>query len=314
MFSIPFNVEKDVLINKPVNEVFNFVADFNNWPHWSPWLCQEPGCPVDIEGTPGQVGHKQAWNGKDIGSGQMHIASIKDNQSIHLDLHFLKPWKSHSKVGFEFKQQDGSCRVIWTMQGNMPFFMFFMKKMMQVFVGRDYERGLSMLKEYLETGTVPTQVDVKGVVERSGFYYIGARRRCKMEDLGPAMEADLNSLNKLVSDGKLAQPDGVLSLYHKMDMANNACEYTSAYSYENPPPQISSFGLQVGKISEHNALRVDHIGSYRFLGNAWSAAMGCQRSRKHKIKKGTPMYEVYENDPHTVSEKDIKTNIFIPIR
>lgn len=188
MFSLPFIVDREITVEKPLSEVFNFVADFKNWPKWSPWLCQEPDCPIDIEATPATIGHKQTWNGKNIGSGHMTISEIQPSQSIKYDLYFLKPWKSHSKVAFEFSEDQEGCRVRWTMNGSVPVFLFFMKKMMQSFVGMDYERGLSMLKEFLETGDVPTKVVVKGLVEQEGFSYIGKRRQCSIREVGPAMQ------------------------------------------------------------------------------------------------------------------------------
>ncbi len=35
MFSIPFQVEKSVTINKDTSDVFSSVADYSTWPHWS---------------------------------------------------------------------------------------------------------------------------------------------------------------------------------------------------------------------------------------------------------------------------------------
>ncbi len=37
-----------------------------------------------------------------------------------------------------------------------------MKNMMQALIGMDYERGLLMLKDYLETGTVACQLSIQG--------------------------------------------------------------------------------------------------------------------------------------------------------
>ena len=60
MFSIKFDVERSITINQPVETVFKTVSDFNTWRIWSPWLCQEPECPVDISGAAGKTEHEQA--------------------------------------------------------------------------------------------------------------------------------------------------------------------------------------------------------------------------------------------------------------
>ncbi len=168
MFSIPFNIEKSIEINKSKTEVFQFLGNFMNWPNWSPWLSQEPDCDFSVEGNPGAISHKQSWSGAYIGAGNMVINEVKENQFIGYDLEFLKPWKSKSKVEFVLTEGKGpeSTLVTWKMIGSLPFFMFFFKKMMHALVGNDYDRGLSMLKEHLETGQVNSKVIKVGLVDQ----------------------------------------------------------------------------------------------------------------------------------------------------
>lgn len=312
MFSIPFEVAKSVVIAKSPAEVYRVVADFSSWPSWSPWLCQEPSCPVEIGGAPGTVGHSQAWKGDFIGSGQMVLSEAVQNQRLGYDLHFLKPWKSHSRVGFEFSARDAGTQVVWTMQGTLPVFMFFMKKMMSAWVGSDYTRGLSMLKEYLETGAVLSATEVKGVLDREGLHYLGKRRACPIKDVGPAMAEDFEQLHRMVERSELPKPQQLLSVYHRFDMVSGECEYTSGFGYQQAPKSAAQ-GLDSGSLPQHKALRVDHQGPFRHVGNAWSAAMGCQRA-KHKVNKAIPPYEIYPTDPRDTADADLATQIYVPVK
>jgi len=159
MFSVAFNLERSIVINKPVSEVFEVLANFKTWPTWSPWLTQEPACPVTVNNEVASIGHEQSWEGKNIGSGKMHITHIEPNQRIDYDLYFLKPWKSQSQTSFIFEVINGQTKVTWTMQSTLPIFMFWMKKMMTALVGSDYVRGLTMLQDLCETGSVPSKMD-----------------------------------------------------------------------------------------------------------------------------------------------------------
>jgi len=58
---------------------------------------------------------------------------------------------SHSKA---------ETRVTWSMQSSLPFFLFFMRKSFENFVGMDYDRGLRMLKEQLESGKISSRIDL----------------------------------------------------------------------------------------------------------------------------------------------------------
>ncbi len=150
MLSIPFTVQRSIEIDKSTDSVFALVADFNTWRNWSPWLSQEPECPVKIVGEPGKPGHKQSWDGNKIGSGHMELAEVVPGRTLRYDLFFIKPWKSQSKAAFMFEQEGQITKVSWSMEGTLPIFLFFMKKKMSTMVGSDYERGLAMLKELLE--------------------------------------------------------------------------------------------------------------------------------------------------------------------
>ena len=151
MFSIPFDVQRSIVIRKPADLVYSTVADFSTWRSWSPWLTQEPDSSVEVSGAPGEPGHKQAWSGKKIGSGHMELVGVVSGRTLDYDLFFIKPWKSRSKAAFVFEEEGKDTKVTWSMDGTLPAPMFFMKKKMAAMVGGDYERGLAMLKELLET-------------------------------------------------------------------------------------------------------------------------------------------------------------------
>lgn len=309
---IALNLEKSITIQKPVDQVFSTVADFKSWPLWSPWLCQEPECKTDIGGTAGTVGHWDTWDGKFIGSGKNTISEIEKNKKIICNLEFLKPWKSTSRVEFFFEGTGSSCKVTWTMQGSLPIFMFFFKKMMTALIASDYERGLQMLKEYCETGKVLSKVEVKGVVSKNGFYYVGKRVPCATKDVGPSMQKHFGELDGLIKSGKIPAPKFGFSFYHKFDFVNGQCEYTAGMAYDKSVEAPA--GLVSGHIENHHAIEVDHFGPYKHLGNAWMTAYGRQRGMKKKLLKKIDSYEIYKTMPGMVSDDKIHTEIFLPVK
>jgi effector-binding domain-containing protein len=314
MFKIGFQTERSTIIKKPVEEVYPIVADFNTWQKWSPWICQEPDCPVNIKGQPGEVGHYQEWNGKRIGTGNMKLTRVNYNKRLDYELSFVKPWKSTAKVVFEFQNHGKGIEVVWRMEGTLPFFLFFMRKKMSAWVGSDYQRGLSMLKDELETGEVLSNSDFQDVVEKEPFYYAGIRTRCKMDEIGQSMKGDFEALANHLENGKLPQPDSVAALYIQFDFITQDVDYVSAFMYKQKPKLDQDADYEIGSAPGHKALKVVHTGAYKHLGNAWSTAMGARMAHKLRINKKIPMYEVYENDPCEVDDKDLLTSIYAPIR
>lgn len=315
MFSIGLNVSRSIVVNKPVDEVYANLADFNHWSTWSPWIIQEPTCPVVVTGEPNELGHKQEWNGKRIGKGETVLVEKKENAFLNFDLTFYAPWKSQSKTRFEFESTttpagEDATQVTWFMDGSLPFFMFFFKKMMLAMIGSDYQRGLNMFKEYMETGDILSKVDVVGIKPQSGFHYVGFRNTCNIADvkkvMGPAFQ-------KLI-DEDMPAPDMMMTICHNYDMVSGECDMTAAYAYKDKPDFDVPTYMVFGDVEQHEGLQVDHTGSYHHLGNGWATAKGYQMFAKLKSLKTIPDYEIYRNAPGTVPEKELLTSIVLPLK
>lgn len=314
MFKVNFDVAKEIVIQSSAQQVYKSLINLQNWDQWSPWLCTDENAKTSISGQVGTVGHMQEWQGDLVGHGKNTIVKLIQDKQIDLMLEFIKPWKSQSQSRFILTSiAQNETKVRWEMQGNLPFFMIFFKKMMVCFIGRDFQRGLKMFKEYMETGKILAKTKIQGLKEADGFFYVGYRKESTMEQMPTVMVQDFSSLNQLVSQGQLPKPDLAISFYHKFDMTGDKVVFTSALAYKKSVTDVPE-GLQSGEIQRHKSLQVMHLGSYEHLGNSWTAAMMYQRHKKIKTNKSIDMYEVYLNSPHEVSTENLKTLINIPAR
>ena len=150
------NVVKSINVKCTIEEAYKTLMDFKQWLPWSPWLILEKDVKLEFK----EEDRYYKWTGKLVGSGEMTIEATEPNKAIYYNLTFLKPWKSKSKVSFKLRPSGSDeTTITWTMDGSLPFFMFWMKKMMQNYIGMDYERGLRMLKNYLEDGKVHSELE-----------------------------------------------------------------------------------------------------------------------------------------------------------
>lgn len=315
MFSISFELQREIVVNRPVAEVYQHLGNFNHWRTWSPWIIQEPSCPVEVNGEPGELGHEQEWRGDRIGHGRMELIERTENQWLAYDLIFISPWKSESKTQFRFevtKDKNGNeaTKVIWFMLGTLPFFLFFMKKMMTAFVGSDYERGLKMFKELLETDQVLSSVDINGVSLQDGFYFVGFKKSCATDDIPQTIGPYFQKLFEM----DLPAPDKVVTISNNFDIVNHQCELTAAFAYKEQPDVAMTFEMENGYIPPHKALEVVHTGSYHHLANGWSTLMNYMRHEKLKANKQIKEYEVYLNSPEDTDAAELKTAIYAPVK
>lgn len=302
------SISRSININAPKEKIIGVVSDFHQWQPWSPWLIMEEGVKVTVD--PEKKYYK--WEGNRVGSGEMQITNETDAR-VDYDLTFLTPFKSHAKIAFEVQDTGEVSKVTWHMDSSLPFFMFWMKKMMTAFLESDYDRGLLMLKEYIEEGKVSSKLEMKGENEFSGVKYIGITTSTGTETLDTAMEKDITRLSDWFREKNIETAGNPFSIYHKWDMVKKQATYTSAFPVREIPSSVDD-GFVTGEIPAQKVFTVRHIGPYRYLGNLWGFGENLKRSKVFKINKKTHPFETYVNTPDEVSENDLITEVHFGVK
>ncbi|MCU4177793.1 SRPBCC family protein [Carboxylicivirga sp. N1Y90] len=308
-----YHVKRSITVKASKDKAFNLVADFNSWKSWSPWLCMEPEAEVNITNNGVNVGAINSWVGELVGSGEIEHLGIEDNSSIDQEIRFIKPFKSKSKVYWSFTDKDDGCEVTWGMQGKMPFLFKFMAKNMEPWIGMDYDRGLKMIKDLLEIGSVASNIKIDGKVEAPSESFIGIRTQAPMNDLAPSMQECFGKLKKLSQDKSITF-DKTLSVYHDFDFTKPDCDYTAGIIAE-PITLENNTEVYNGKLEKLKAIKVTFTGDYKHIGNAWSAAYAYARNKKIGIKKNQDPFEFYLTDPELEPDPNKwVSEIYLPIK
>ena len=306
-----FSVERQIIIEAPVEKVRALVEDFKHWQAWSPWIVVEPGCSVQVAGEANTPGHVMSWQGELIGSGENTLRA-SHAQGIDYDLAFLKPWKSKAGVSFLFEALEEHTKVTWQMHSSLPLLMFFMIKTMKNLIAMDYDRGLLMLKHIAERGELQCSTENSGVVNYSGFSYVGIQRSVAFADIPTIMSRDFEKLvQDIVIDGKKKARHWVC-LYPKLNLKSMQATYIAAVSDEDIGNLHLGPEYIKGRIADTKALEIKHHGGYEFIGNAWSMGMAITRAKK--LKASGPPFEQYWNSPMEVSPEALETSIYFPIK
>lgn len=148
-----FAVTRSVTVSAAPEKIAPLIADFHNWPRWSPWEKLDPGMQRTFSGAQNGKGAVYSWKGNsDVGSGRMEIINVELPRNIVIKLDFKEPIESSSVTDFVLQPQGAATTVTWNMRGPMPF----ISKIMSVFIsmdkmiGKDFEKGLSQLKAEAE--------------------------------------------------------------------------------------------------------------------------------------------------------------------
>ena len=302
-------VDKSIYIDVKPKEVYDKLMNFNHWKDWSPWTIAEKEAKVTVD----ENDKHYHWVGKLVGEGEMRIRGSKENESIDVELNFIKPFKSKAKVEFIFKTEGEGTRVHWTLDNKMPFFMFFMKNLMTNMIGMDYNRGLTMLKEYIEEGKVKSNLEIVGNSNLSKQDYIGVQTTCSMDDISEHMTKDFTQLMTYAKENNLEVEGFGFSIYHEWKLAKNQTSYTAAIPLKNIPNNLPG-NMVSGSIPQTKTYAVKHTGPYHHIGNAWTAIFMRDRAKVFKKDKKFHPVELYLNSPENTPQEELMTEIHMGLK
>lgn len=308
-----YQVEKSISIQSTPEQVYALVADFNTWTSWSPWLLVEPNATVTVSPNANSVGSLYKWDGDITGSGEVEHKRLEASRTIEEELRFLKPFKSTCQVIFAIAPDRGMTKLTWTMNGKMPWFLFFLLPMMKTFLGMDFQRGLNMIRDIIENGKVRARSESMGVQSTPAIRMAGIVGSCAVDSVGPALDAAMGEAEKEFRLAGVQSNQPMVCVYTHFHIKKGRFEYICGYMLPEgvtlkPGTKLKEWSQPAGR-----AMQVKHTGSYLHLGNAWYVAT--QLARKEKLKQcksGT--YEIYRNSPEQTAEEALVTEIYLPLK
>lgn len=147
-----YTVSRSTMIAAPSARIHALINDFREWVPWSPWEELDPEMERTYTGPDSGVGSRYAWSGnKKAGQGSMEITSSSPS-SIEVDLAFLRPVESDSRVTFTLQPDGDATKVTWRMDGEWTGLMSILGRVtpMDKMLGKDFEKGLGKLKGLAE--------------------------------------------------------------------------------------------------------------------------------------------------------------------
>ncbi|WP_299523312.1 SRPBCC family protein [uncultured Lutibacter sp.] len=146
--------DKSIIINAPVEVVWQHVATFEAQGKWSPWSVYDPEIKQELIGIDGAVGAKQSWESEHekVGKGEQTIFNMVPNSIIETDLKFYVPYESEAKGFIKLELEGSGTKVTWGFKSVMPYPFNLMKLFMDLdeMMEEDWNLGLNKLKELSE--------------------------------------------------------------------------------------------------------------------------------------------------------------------
>ena len=150
-----YSVEREIVINKPTQTVYDYVVLLKNQNNYSKWASTDPNMEKTYQGVDGTVGFVSAWKSEDknVGVGEQEITKIDAGKRIEYELRFTKPMEDKNMAYMTVDSiSENQTKVKWGFNGRMsyPSNLMLLFLNFDKMLGGDFEYGLSQLKSILE--------------------------------------------------------------------------------------------------------------------------------------------------------------------
>jgi len=150
-----YDIEREVTITKPKEEVFDYVKYLKNQNKFSVWAKTDPAMKTEFTGEDATVGFVSAWDSEHpkVGKGEQKIVKIDVGERIDYEIHFIKPFEATNYAHMAFESPSKSATTVkWGFQGKMkyPMNLMMLTMNMEKMIAPDLQNGLNNLKILLE--------------------------------------------------------------------------------------------------------------------------------------------------------------------
>lgn len=152
-----FNYEKSVVINAPVEVVWQNVSTFEKMNQWDPLNSYDPNLKKSLIGEDGKIGTEQFWKStnEEIGKGSQTFKKIAKPNMVVTKVKYVEPYENQAEVYIKLNPTEkNKTNVVWGFKSEIPYPLNLTKLFSDVYelAEKDYTNGLNKLKKLCERG------------------------------------------------------------------------------------------------------------------------------------------------------------------
>lgn len=314
-YSGRLRVEEKRLIAAPIDQVYARVADFRNWPEWSPWLEHEPDAEIKFSGVPDGKGGSFGWEGSRAGGGRVEHRRLVPREQIEQYVDSVHPFRFKGRSYWKFAERDGKTEVTWGMRGRVGFSFRAFSQTVQGVIALDYRFGLDRLARLVEPADGESAskhylLDYLGVRDIKPTRYVYRTYEGPLSNIGRALQAGIAELRSELAKSGVQSTGLPMAVYVKTNI-----KLRTVVCHMGIPVGDGDVGdMPIREMPPHRAYAVRLTGTYTALEIAWYQAMQRVRMENLQPDQRIPPFERYLNDPESVPEQQRVTELFIPVR
>lgn len=308
-------VEVTASIDANPATVFALVNDFHRVSLWSSLTDTDPNARVVYSGPMRGVGATWTWDGAIIGTGTQVIT---DSQPFHHVSTSINPGgDGESRSWFDLTGEDGETTITWGYETDHGYNVIgrYIALMLKTAIRRDHENALGSLEDLAES--LPnadfSDIEIEHItVAASQVAYLPATAVPEPAAISEAMGDAYFEILSFIDENGLQEAGAPISITRSF--SGSELMFDAAIPIRGVVDTTPRDGtaVKLGETYAGPVIRVKHVGPYRTLGAthlkiaAYLAAVG--------IGRAGDAWESYVSDPTKVSEGELITFVYYPIR
>jgi len=311
------HVERSTQIAAPRATVFTIVNSFTHFNKWSPWAALDPNAKYTYEGPVAGVGARMIWIGdpSTMGSGSQIITASTPWETVTTDIDFGPQGKATGR--FTLTAQGPATHVVWALDtdlGMNPVSRYF-GLMFDGMIGRDFEKGLAGLRKLAEGlpkgDFADLQIEVVTVTPVT-IAYLPASSGKDDASIAAAIAKAYGEIGAFMKAQKLNLAGAPITI--DTSMSDTGLLFDAAIPIDKPPAKAiaADSRVQVRQTYGGKVLKVALKGPYSQISSTYNKIIAYIAA--HGIETNGNSWDEFANDPTTVKESEILTNIYFPIK
>lgn len=147
-------LERSIIINKPAQEVFDYIRLMKNHDNFNVWMMMDPDMKREFRGIDRQEGFVYVWDStkkSGAGAGEQETTGIVPGKSVEYEIRFIRPMEGIAKAKIDVAAAGpGQTNVHWQFDSPMKFPMNALKPIFESSLSKNMQQSLTNLRNIME--------------------------------------------------------------------------------------------------------------------------------------------------------------------
>lgn len=312
-----YEIEATHEINAPRQVVYDIVNEYTTWEEWGPWKKEEPTMVFNYGDITSGKGASYSWQAKM--DGKMSTTNVVPYIHIDQALTLQTPGGERKpEVYWDFESTERlATKVTWGIKGKHTL----LDKVYYYFSGLDFEgdmremykKGLEGLEIAARTEITKYDIDIKGLTQYSGGFYLSRTTSAKAQLVPQIMTENYRGISEFMKENNIVSSGMPFTIYNET-YENGDVIMTNAIPVREKIVVAGTANVFSDYTPTVSAIKTVVKGNYTNLGEAWGKTMLYVEEKGYELGEAKP-FEVYVTDPKDhPNPANWITEIYVPIK